>query len=117
MDVHGQVQRQISSENCCQSVPSQSGTEDLPATERMTAAATTGRSIHQAGDGAGRVWRAGNFTRARGTKPKTAICSPRRARRYTRADSVFSKLGNIPSEFKELLEMCFCQNNKNTKWI
>jgi hypothetical protein len=22
--------------------------------------------------------------------------------------SMFSKLGNIPTEFKELLEMCFC---------
>ena len=28
--------------------------------------------------------------------------------RYTRAETVFSKLGNIPSGFKELLERCFC---------
>ena len=25
-----------------------------------------------------------------------------------RADSMFAKMGNIPSEFKELLERCFC---------
>ena len=46
--------------------------------------------------------------RDRDVVPKTAIRSLLRARRYTRADSMFSKLGNIPSEFKELLERCFC---------
>ena len=57
---------------------------------------------------AGRDWREITRARDRDVVPKTAIRSLLRARRYTRADSMFSKLGNIPSEFKELLERCFC---------
>ena len=55
----------------------------------------------------GARWR-GYRSHGRGAaKPKSAIQSPRRARRYTRAETVFSKLENIASGFKELLERCF----------
>ena len=53
-------------------------------------------------------WEGRQRARERPSKPKTAIGSLRRARRFTRAESMFTKLGNIPTEFKELLERCFC---------
>jgi len=70
-------------------------------------AAATGRenSIRD-----GRVFSDGedrSRARERPSKSKTAIGSLRRARRFTRAESMFTKLGNIPTEFKELLERCF----------